>query len=251
MTKPENKNVTVGDLLSQGAEDFQPEDLQAPQIILTQAMSDLVTDGTLKPGQIVRGTEVLGDKEKRVVIIPLTYTKKYILSEHKDGGGRGQFRGLLVQGPGLDDAKLPEMEKTGTLLPLEFNVEGVSHKRTKLLELFCLLKSDLESSQVVPCVLWLRGGAFNRVGKGVMSHFAFSRANRVVPQHTLLSLGCHTRKNEMGTWFEFDVRPVKDKVDVNYHNIIENWYGLIRSNKVAAQVVDDAPNTDVTNKSKF
>ena len=105
---------------------------------------------------------------------------------------------------------------------------------------------------VVPCVMWVRGGAYNRVGKALMSHFAFSWANKVAPQHSYLSLGTSLRKNDLGSWFEYDLRPM-GRVEKDHYATIESWYQLVRANKVQAEIVDaeETGSQEVTKESKF
>jgi hypothetical protein len=245
-SEPTKNALTLGDRLQQ-EEDFRPEDLQAPQITLLQSTSDLVKDKTYQVGDVVRGGTLLED----LTIVPLTYRKQWIISEHTGGKPRGEWRGTRAMDAGLNDTNLSIEDRTGYNLPFKFDVEGKEYRRTKLLEVFCLLKSDLDAGMAIPSVLWLKKGAYNRGGKGVMSHFAFQRAADLQPEHSLLTLLKIPRKNEDGDWLEFGVKP-SGLVDKKHYAIIDKWKQLVKSNSVASEVAaDTGESVAVTKESRF
>lgn len=249
VSKPENKALTLGDVVKPKAKKLKPEDLAIPQVQLCQSVSDNVKSGDFKAGDVVRDGVKLTDATNKLEIVYLDYKKCWMLSEHPGGKEKGNFKGI-VEMDSTNDSTLTDLEKTASSLPFKFKVDGAEFRRTKLLQVYCLLLSDLEAGTVVPSVVWLKKGAFNRAGKAVMSFQAFEEASGKLPQMTTLKLGQTHRSNDDGDWEEFTVSR-GSSVDKKHEPTIAQWYQLVATSNVRPEVVVEETAPESVGKAKF
>lgn len=132
----QNSNVPATQS-QQGQEQILKSDIVLPKILLMQALSDFVKEKKAQAGDIVRsGTgEMLAKDGAPLEFIPLTYTNLWMLSEDEKGKGNKQdykFRGYEERNGGNED------------LEWDFMQDGTRWKRTKVMNLYALLASDIE-----------------------------------------------------------------------------------------------------------
>lgn len=112
-------------------------DIVLPKVLLMQALSDFVKEKKATAGDIVRsGTgEMLAKAGSILEFIPLAFTNLWMLSEDEKGKGNKQdykFRGYEPRTAANEAAEWDYMEN------------GTKWKRTKVMNLYALLASDIE-----------------------------------------------------------------------------------------------------------
>lgn len=123
--------------VNQPQEQILKSDIVLSKILLMQQLSEFVKAETRKSGEIVRsGTgELLATRGSALEFIPLTYVNLWMLSE--DEKGKGDKKDFKFRGYEPRTAKNEDAE-------WEYIEDGVKWKRTKTMNLYALLASDIE-----------------------------------------------------------------------------------------------------------
>lgn len=212
-----------------GGEQILASDVVIPRLWLMQGLSEMVSEGRAKPGEIRRsvGGDLVGDPTHPIEFIPLTFQNKWVIQESPKPGAKYEYRKTLSRDGGLDDSRKIITDQTGENLPWDFTHGGTQWKRVKVLNVFALLVSDIEAElaefakfkatgeipdlnkTLLPVMISFRSTSYN-AGKGVVSHFvkALSPAQAkfgVKPYQYTLKLSCYSDKNDKGTFFVYDV----------------------------------------------
>jgi hypothetical protein len=234
------------------AETVLKSDVVLPKLLLTQALSEVVVDKekspdgkTLESGQIIRSTtkEIVGDSDKPVEIVPLTFTNQWMLQEMV--GKQYEFRGYEPRTAKNED------------LPWEFTDKGTQWRRVKVLTLFALLPADVTAEQanierfkkdpsqgfdmdkvLLPVAISFRNTSF-AAGRTVATHFAKAQQMAkfgVKPYSGSLMLTCKQEKNDKGAYYVFGVEPGKRVAPELYTKATE-WASTLGSTAVK---VDDS-----------
>lgn len=121
----------------QAQEQILKSDIVLPKVLLMQALSDFVKEEKVKSGDIVRSQtgEVLAARGSALEFIPLTYVNLWMLSE--DEKGKGDKKDFKFRGYEPRTAKNEDAE-------WEYIESGTKWKRTKVMNLYALLASDIE-----------------------------------------------------------------------------------------------------------
>lgn len=110
-------------------------DIVIPKVLQMQALSKLVEDGKAKAGDFARSStgEVLGGAATPMEFIPLSFQNLWMISENENGDNKTfSFKGYE-----------PRTASNETL-DWEFFENGVKCKRTKVMNVYALLPSDIE-----------------------------------------------------------------------------------------------------------
>lgn len=178
-------------------------DLKIPKLLLMQAMSKYVNeDGTAKAGDLVNSLNgaALGCVREKgyqaVQFIPFKMTKTWVIQE-------------------LDEkTKKFVYKETVTVTPENTDWEWLDGKikRTKCLNIYALLTSQLGDPTAVPFVITFRNTSY-KAGTLIANHFAVCRQAQQaklmrVPPDTIFELGGKVQSNDDGTWYTFTTREV-------------------------------------------
>jgi hypothetical protein len=223
-------------------------DVTIPKLLLMQAMSVAVDEGNAQKGDMVRTEpfEKLGDAETPLQFIPLSFKNYWVNYE-------------IVKGKEVWKSKEIRNAKNEHE-PWNYTLDGVECKRTKVLEVFALLPSDIAkevsameafkksgalpdlNATLLPVVISFRSTSF-KAGQAVVTHFvkaqtlSLQTGKHVHPYAYKLELSCVPQKNDQGSWFAFMVKSLgacnKDEVAT-----AQKWYTtLSQSNNIR---VDDS-----------
>lgn len=123
--------------VAQHQEQVLKSDIVLPKVLLMQALSDFVKEKKCTAGDIVRSgtSEMLAKAGEELEVIPLTFENLWMLLEDEKGKGMPQdykFRGYEPRTASNEDAEW------------DFKQDGANWKRTKVMNLFALLGSDVE-----------------------------------------------------------------------------------------------------------
>lgn len=241
-------------------------DIVIPKLLLMQGLSEFVSEGRARQGEIVRSSTVQkvagqmdpGQPFKTIDFIPLKVTTGW--AEKEKVGQKFEFRKAFPRTPQNDalpwsfwrNPQGQDFDKPGQLGATEW-------QRVKSIDVYALLPSDVDafeaemklavekgeipdlSKTVLPVVISFRSTSFN-AGKSVTTFFAqVAEMAQTVPSirsyNYMLSLGCKADKNDKGSYFVFDVGQAK-KLDPKYRAQAEKWMNTL--NTVKDIKVDDS-----------
>lgn len=241
MKQEETKALAMaGDV---GGEEILASNIVIPKILLMQGLSEMVADGAAQMGEMVRSTtkEKVGGADKPVEIIPLTFNNTWV--ELEKVGQKFEYRGQVPMTAQNQD------------LPWEFEKNGTQWKRMKSLNLYALILDDVKAEQaemekakngempdpdkaLLPILVSFRSTSFP-AGKAITTHFAKARKFGLPGHVSVLKLKCHKEKNDLGTYFVFDVEN-GGKTPSDVLQTCEYWKGLVASNRVQVDNSDEA-----------
>ncbi len=240
--------MTVGDQLQAASQEVLNSDIIIPKLLLMQPLSDFVSEGKAKPGDLVRSTtnEVLGNAAKAVEFVPLKMTMDWTIQTKPPGSSRYQFV--------RTEPRTAKNEND----PWEFVEGGVDHKRVKTINVYALLVDDAKRFQaeiskategempnldntLLPVVITFRSTSFT-AGRGVANFYAqvrqmSDRGFPAKPYGYKLSLGCYSEKNDKGTYFVLKLGQAK-ALEPELLKEAKYWYDTT-NNHAATLVVDE------------
>ena len=212
-------------------------DLVIQKVLLQQGLSKFVSDRKAQAGDMVRSgsAEKLGDDKKPVSFIPLTFQNLWMISENQNGDGKKfEFR------------RYEPRTAANESEPWEYIENGTKWKRTKVMNLFALLPSDIDAQEaelakdpedinvdkvLLPVVIPFRNTSF-KAGKDVATLFAKAesislRVGRTIPAFgTTMKLSCTQEKNDKGSFFVYKVETA-GATDAKYKETAKSWYNSL------------------------
>lgn len=222
-----NAMTVAQDLGEWGAGDVSSKDLIIPKILVMQGLSDLVTEGNAKIGDLVDSVsgEVLGSIEKPVSFIPFHMEKAWIVSRKKKGEGKFEFERYEAVTPANMD------------YPFEVQDGDDTVKYEYTLQFYVLRPEDTS----MPYVISFKATSL-RAGKVLSTQmFVRNRAAGLVPPAYVMELGGKKEKNDKGTFVVMEVKPKTKTSDALISECL-NWYKVIKAGgaKVAAEKPEGA-----------
>lgn len=234
-------------------------DVLIPRLLLMQGTSPLVTSRKARIGEMVRSTtsEVVGDPEKPLDIVPLKMQNSWIMFQRVPGENQPQFRGQEHRGAIRDSGG--NITGTNEDLPWEYKgPQGEEMFRRKAITLYALVPSDVAAYQeeidraieageapdlnrtVMPIVLTFQSTSFKHAGKKCASFFNSVRVNAskmagrmtIAPFQYLLTLTCKEETKGKNTWFVFDFDAPKPLKDATVREEAARWSGILATSSV-------------------
>lgn len=224
-------------------------DMPIPRILCMQGTSELVGARKAQIGDIVRSTsaEKIGEPGQPFSIIPLTYTSKWMNQEYQKGSTPPwQFRGMEPRTSLNQDS------------PLEFEKNGTTWRRMKVIELFGIIPADIEADiaarravqeqgilpdlnqALMPVCLTFQSTGF-KAGKEIVNHFSRCRQFGVKPYAYTLTIDSEERKKESNTWYVFKVNAKATPTAPDALTVANSWYEMIAERIAAGDInVDEA-----------
>lgn len=239
-----------------GGEEILSGSIVIPRLLIMQGLSELVTERKAVLGDIVRSqpVEILGNPEKPVKFIPITFNNEWMLSEKV--GAKFEFRGM------------EKMTAANEHLPWEFKKDGVDWKRTKVVNLYVLLPSDIEAEKaelakaangempdpdkvLFPLLLSFRSTSFP-AGKDIVTHFAKAKHFGVKGYVSTMELSCYQDKNDSGSFYVAKVTKC-GQTSKDYLAACESWYNILQTRKVEVTPMEEekVSNAGYTKNSEF
>jgi len=237
ITKIENNAIATQTQSPRPASTVLSSDVLIPRLLLMQGLSKIVGARKAMIGDIVRNSDnkKMGDEQAPLGIIPLVYKNRWVLKEILNG--KATFRGSVERNSGNE------------LLPWEFEKDGSTWTRTKTIELFALLPSDIEAdlsmskqfeetgempdlnAVLLPVLITFQGKSF-AAGKVIATHFSkvmelSARIPSIKPYTYQLNLGCKPDKNDKGEYFIFSIPQTASKVDAKYAPACDRWFSTL------------------------
>lgn len=175
-----------------GNENIDSADIMIPKILLMQGLSEAVNDGKAAQGDMIDSLETkkLGDRNSPVEIIPICTNKTWIVSRKEKKASKFEYVETIPMTAENSKLAMEEEEKDGSVI-----------RRDRSLNFYVLLASDVEG---LPYVVSFRRTSYT-AGKKLITHFQKMQMLRQPPAAKTLMLSCVQDKNDMGTYFKFDV----------------------------------------------
>lgn len=205
--------------------DLDPADLQMPKLLLGQSMSKLVQDEEITFGEIYKNTtsKAVGGKGNPVEVIPLSMNKNWIIS--KKVKGRFEFAGYEDFVP-------------NTRLDWNYEKDGVEMKREQSLNVYVLLKSDLdaylagESTELLlPTLLNFKSTSFKQ-GKMFVNAAAMASQMKK-PLYSFSYMIDSQKVTGDQAYYVYAVKPGA-KVDPKYYELASDMLKMARTATVQA-----------------
>ena len=183
------------DVAAWGKQELTSQDIIIPRLLVMQGMSEMVTDGKAKFGDVVENLngEVLAGLESGIEILPFKLEKiyKYIGADGK----------VLSSEP-----ITPENENAG----FECEVDGMAAKRFRTFQFYVLLPSELEVGGALPYMVEFKSTGLRAGKKMVTQMFAKNSAIGLTPAGKTFMLTVDKVSNDKGTYAVPDVSVCRD-----------------------------------------
>lgn len=178
-----------------GLDEITTKDIKIPLIYLAQNMSELVSEGDAKPGDIVDNlnNSVLGSMKSPAQVVPLYFKKSYVVQKLVNG------KKTFLR---LDDydkeREYEEVTNDGTVYNLP------------CYNFFCLVKGD---EAFTTYLLSFRGSRnITSAGRPMLSQIMNKWQNlKAAPYNYIFDIGVKKVENEKGSWFVFTSTLAKDE----------------------------------------
>jgi hypothetical protein len=168
-----------------GFDEVTTKDIKIPLIYVAQAMSDIVSSGSAKPGDIVDNLNgsVLGGAKKQAQVVPFFFNKTYTVQKLENG------KKVFVTNEPYDREREYEETKDGTTY---FNLPSYNF--------FCLVRGDDSYTRYA---LSFRGSRNITSGGKPMLSVLFNKYQglKAAPFNFVFDIGVKQVENEKGKWF--------------------------------------------------
>lgn len=243
-TTPSTSAVVATAALNQswGKSTFDPKDVLIPKLLLMQPISELVADGKVSAGSVIKSTseEVVGGKDEPVKIIPLSIFKTWVVMEKI--GNKFEYR------------RTEPYTSQNANRQWEWTENGASWQANMSINLYALLPQDIAREQkalaalektgelpdpddaLLPVVVSFTRTSF-KTGKEVATHFAKAESFNTPAAGTTLGLTTEFVKGEKGSYYIFNLTKV-GRTPLVELQAAKRWYDIVTS--AQALKVDDS-----------
>jgi hypothetical protein len=223
---------------------FDKSDVIIPRILLMQGMSELVSSGEFKMGDLVNmlTNEKLGDLKTPLEIIPVAALHKTVVTSQRQPK-KQRFEYVKTQtqtdfllekyGPAAlaknsedDLMKKTQLEET--------QEDGMVHRYDKCLSFYVLMASDVAKDEAFPLVITFRRTSYS-AGKQLATHFIKQAMLRQQPYGKVLKLAPKTETNEDGVVYAVHQILPGRKATPEEIASAEQWKPFLESGKVQVQ----------------
>lgn len=247
-------------------------DVVVPRILLMQPLSDFVTEGKAKPGDIVRSTTVerIAGPDSAIEFIPLSMPEASWVIEVKPPKGN-KFEFQRIEPRNAANSGLPwgfSADFDGNEVPAG-TPGALEARRVQRLSLFALLPSDIAADAeekakaargefpdfakaLMPVQISFRSTGFP-AGKEIVSFFTQAAAFKQPAWKAILKLTCKQESNEKGTYFVFQVDRSKPKpVPAEHLETVQYWAGIVNTQSLRVdETAEDDGAQGTTGQSQF
>lgn len=227
------------EVTSWGEQEIDASNILLPRLLLMQGLSELVSEGKAKLGDVVKNTtgEVIATKDKAVEFIPLFHVENWAISEQV--GNKFEWR------------RTEPVTLSNRNADLEYMNQGTKWRRDRCLDFFVILSSDVAKekkareaiakgeipdvdSAVFPCYLSFRRTSI-AAGKELVKAFATAKHFKIAPSAWTFKLNCKIDKNDKGTYAVFGIEKA-GTTPKEYLPLCKSWYDIITSSAAKVKV---------------
>lgn len=210
------------DLDAFGGGGYSSQDVVIPKILVMQGLSNLVTEGKAKFGDLVDNQShvVLGNAmDKPVEFIPFHLEKVWIVSVKN--GNRYEFSHIDPVTVSNENRKWEEV------------VDGKEVKNEKSFNFYAILPSD----PTIPYIVQFKGTS-QRTGKELATQmYVKNRAAGLVPPAKVMTLKGQKVSNDKGTYVVLKTEIAGESSPEQIQSCLE-WYKAVASGKATASTDD-------------
>lgn len=208
-----------------GSVDVGSDDLVLPKLLLMQGLSEMVTQGNAKMGDIINSltNTVVADEKKPLRILPLFCRKSWVIEKYD--GSKFQFEKII-----------PDI---GEKLPFNEEINGVKYKNSHQYEFFVLTED-----RSIPHILSFRGTS-HKAGKQLFTQmYVMNKALGKNPSAYWIDLGCIRDKNDKGVYMVWTFKPAElSKVEDQQEAL--KWIPIVNSINTRPEVQHEAKESTV------
>lgn len=265
VTAPQNTALATMPERTVVMEGLVPSDIIIPKVLLMQGLSDFVAKRQANLGDIVRSTtgEKLGNPEKPVEFIPLSFPQSYWVIEQKINGKFKYKTTVPRDAKNSGDEWTFWSDQNGNEVS-KSTLNAIESRRVQRLACYALLPSDIEaelaekkkaengempdlSKALTPVLLSFRSLSF-KAGKEVVTFFTQAASFKTQAWRYVLKLTCHHEQNDKGQFYLLGVdRNKPPVVKEELLPVVEYWVNVVNSQNL---VVDEAHEDDAPTSGK-
>ncbi len=197
-----------------GTEDIDNEDIIIPKILVMQGMSKRVTEGKAKLGDMIDSLtgQWLGDLENPIDFIPFKTFKTWIVFHNNE------YKETIPVTP---------LNKNW---PIEETVDGVTVRRDKVYNVYCLLPEQIKEGEFLPFVLAFRRTSYY-TGRKLATAFAKLRMFKKPAFSKVFCLSTNKQTKDKHTFFTFDLLQVDNSTKEQMKEC-KMWYDIVKGKRV-------------------
>lgn len=187
---------------------IDPSDIIISKIIVAQALSEVVKNGDVKPGEIYESSEsqVLAGKGDDLDLIMLNVKKSIYVFE----GEKGQ-------------EEFKTIEPYTEFYDYEKRVDGKLITRHKCISFMCINYNDVKDGhECFPYIINFMKTNYN-TGRKIVTQIAKAQTIGIDFTKKIFSLRSKTMTFGKHSWFGWDVTASRQQVTDSEHKIIANW----------------------------
>lgn len=203
----EASNLPAAPMAAWGSENITSEDILVPRLMLMQPMSEFVTSGECKMGDIIESldhSKVLGSEKKPAELIVFGSFKTWRI-EHD-----GEYHKTVPWGP--ENAKWAYEEV----------VEDIAVTRDLVQNYYALSVEDIAKGEAFPYVIAFKRTSMN-TAKALGAHLMKLQAQNKPSAAKVFKLTSKKETNDKGTFFVFEVAPGRDTTEQEMATTYK-WY---------------------------
>lgn len=210
---------------------IEASDLVIPRLLLMQNTSEYVGDKKAQLGDVVNSQtmEVVGGEKKPLEIIPLKLYKTLKVFDQ-------------TQTPPKFIREEP-LTPANSRLPYEGTENGIQVKRFVNMNLFVLLKKDLEKGEAFPCVVSFKSTSIP-AGKQIATQLFKMASLGRLPYSQTVNITVSLQKKERNTFAVFGAAK-GNNVDGGAVKEAEKWLSILASVQYRVDEREETENTEI------
>jgi hypothetical protein len=233
--KEENKLAVPSDVSVWGDPEVTSNDIMIPRILAMQGMSEMVTSGKAKFGEIVESLngEVLGGFDKSFEII--VFRKEMIWRIESANG-----KELFAVEPLFGNPASPQFNDDPRNVIRDLEHEGKAARKVKAYNFYVLRPDEIEAEVALPYMVQLKVTSIRAAKKIVTQAYVKNRAAGKGPVATVFNLSIEKQSNDDGTFAVFDVSVKRDATKKEYDKGLE-WFKTLNAEAPKVHSEDEVP----------
>ena len=211
ITTKQESNLPAAPMGAWGAENITAEDILIPRLLLMQPMSDFVTAGDCKFGDVIDSlekTKVLANDKKALELVVFGQFKTWRV-EHD-----GEFFRTYPHGPDNAHWEYEKLEQIGNNEVMVTNIITYNY--------YALSVEDIKLGKAFPYVISFKSSSKN-AGKALGAHLMRLQAQNKPSAAQVFNLTSKKETNDKGTFAVFEVTPGRDTTELEVATTYK-WY---------------------------
>lgn len=230
------KDLAVPSSVSEwGAPEVASHDIMIPRILAMQGMSEMVTSGKAKFGEIRESLneEVLGDFDTPMEMI--VFRKETTWRIESENG-----KELFAMEPIVGDPGSPQFNDDPRNIIDGLTHDGSAARKVKAYNFFVLLPKEIEAGTALPYMIQMKVTSIRAAKKILTQAYVKNIQANKGPAATVFELRVDKQQNDHGTFAVFDVSVVRDASEVEYATAFQ-WFKTLQGQAPKVHSEDEVP----------